>query len=101
MGIILCRIFLQTFLAPDLSFRQGEVFHVNSIHPITNEPIDEAKVVKIFSSLARPSILSLSKGGEPVLPGVLFKRGEDLYNETCLQVMFLFMNELWEHFLPD
>ena len=79
--------------------------------------------MKVFSSLARPSILVFSNKGESLAPGVLFKQGffffllflplkydlllfspftgEDLYNETCLQVMFKFMNELWESLLPE
>lgn len=92
--------FLDAFLAPDFSFEQGQVFPIRSVHPLTNEPISEVKVVKIFSSLARPSILAYSNEGAPVLPGTLFKRGEDLYNETCLQVLFQMMNELWEELIP-
>ena len=92
--------FLEFFLDPNLDFKQGEVFNFESLHPLTNKPIDEVKVVKIFSSLARPSIMALSYKGEPQVPAVLFKRGEDLYNETCLQVLFQFMNELWERMLP-
>ena len=65
--------FLETFLDPDLSFSQGQVFKIDSFHPLTNNPIDEVKVVKIFSSLARPSILSLSHLGEVSEPQILFK----------------------------
>ena len=92
--------FLNKFLSPDLSFNQGDSFQITSVHPLTNEPITDVKVVKIFSSLARPSILMFSNNGQPASPGCLFKRGEDLYNETCLQVLFQFMNELWDNLLP-
>jgi hypothetical protein len=93
--------FLNVFLDKDLSFSQGQVFKINSIHPLTNKPIDEVKVVKIFSSLAQPSILSLNYNGELQPPMTLFKRGEDLYSETCLQVLFQYMNEIWEASLPE
>jgi hypothetical protein len=92
--------FLELFLKPDFNFKQGDVFHVTSLHPLTNQPIDEVKVVKIFTSLARPSIISFSIKGEKQEPDMLFKRGEDLYNETCLQALFSYMNEIWEAMLP-
>ena len=78
--------FIQKCLDEEWTFEEKDEVEMKSRHPLTYEKIDKLTVTKIFSSLARPAILTMSRKGEDVLPAVLFKRGEDLYNETCFQV---------------
>ena len=82
------------------------VFH----HPFSAEPLRKVKVDHIFSSLARPMIISfpeLSATGSSLSVvaseagcRLLVKRNEDIYHESAIQLLFKCINELWADKLP-
>jgi hypothetical protein len=94
------------------TLQKGQVLPIDAHHPFTFEPIAEVRVDHVFSSLARPAIISFvpaASGSSP--PSVaaapaesycrlLVKRNEDIYHESAIQLLFKCMNELWADFLP-
>src|SRR3989338_2639813 len=92
-------------------FKKGQVIPVHGMHPFNNESITEIKVDHVFSSLARPMILSFPGTRPPDYSNlsivaaesycrVLLKQNEDIYHEATIQLLFKCMNELWSDHLP-
>src|SRR3989338_10714338 len=92
-------------------FKKGQVIPVHGMHPFTNESITEIKVDHVFSSLARPMILSFPGTRPPDYSNlsivaaesycrVLLKQNEDIYHEATIQLLFKCMNEMWSDHLP-
>lgn len=103
--------FLELCLHEGHTFQKGQVIPVEGHHPFTFEPITEVKVDHVFSSLARPLILSFPGTHPPEMAllsvvaaesycRVLMKQGEDIFHETAIQVLFKALNEMWSDHLP-
>lgn len=85
------------------SFEKGQKHRWVGLHPISSETVKAVKVDYVFSSLARPVILSYYSDGQattPCLPRTICKTGEDIYNETAVQIMFRLFDEVWRQKLP-
>jgi hypothetical protein len=85
-------------------FEKGQVIAIEGgVHPFTNEPISQFKVDHVFSSLARPMILSFPDSTtteESNNCRVLMKQNEDIYHEAAIQTLFKALNEFWVDYLP-
>lgn len=85
------------------SFEKGQKHRWVGKHPVTSQEVKAVKIDYVFSSLARPVILSYYKDGQaqvPLPPRTICKTGEDIYNETAVQLMFKLFDEVWRQKLP-
>ncbi|MDP2434441.1 MAG: hypothetical protein Q8P67_01715, partial [archaeon] len=85
------------------SFEKGQKHRWVGKHPVTAQGVKAVKVDYVFSSLARPVILSYYKDGQattPLPPRTICKTGEDIYNETAVQILFRLFDEVWRQKLP-
>jgi Phosphatidylinositol 3- and 4-kinase len=86
------------------AFEKGQKHRWVGRHPINGEAVKAVKVDYVFSSLARPVILSYYADGQasvPLPPRTICKTGEDIYNETAVQILFKQFDELWRQKLPE
>mmetsp|Transcript_8678 Transcript_8678/g.13179 ORF Transcript_8678/g.13179 Transcript_8678/m.13179 type:complete len:581 (+) Transcript_8678:57-1799(+) len=86
------------------TFEKGQKHRWVGKHPITSKPVKAIKVDHVFSSLARPVILSYYSDGQatiPLPPRTICKVGEDIYNETAVQLLFKLFDEVWRKKLPE
>eukprot|EP00186_Timspurckia_oligopyrenoides_P000430 CAMPEP_0182442254 /NCGR_PEP_ID=MMETSP1172-20130603/1193_1 /TAXON_ID=708627 /ORGANISM="Timspurckia oligopyrenoides, Strain CCMP3278" /LENGTH=685 /DNA_ID=CAMNT_0024637013 /DNA_START=2375 /DNA_END=4432 /DNA_ORIENTATION=+ len=72
--------------------------------------VDYCVVSKIFSSIARPAVLTMHRldedelldiGGLQILPSVIVKAGDNLAQDMCVEQMFLCFNSLWQSHLSS
>jgi hypothetical protein len=85
------------------TFEKGQKHRWVGKHPVTAQGVKAVKVDYVFSSLARPVILSYYKDGQastPLPPRTICKTGEDIYNETAVQILFRLFDEIWRQKLP-
>eukprot|EP01127_Copromyxa_protea_P012211 TRINITY_DN3157_c0_g2_i2.p1 TRINITY_DN3157_c0_g2~~TRINITY_DN3157_c0_g2_i2.p1 ORF type:complete len:1021 (+),score=177.01 TRINITY_DN3157_c0_g2_i2:24-3065(+) len=67
---------------------------------IIKKPVTQVKLVKIFTSNAKPLLISLNPHEENLL--LIFKRGDDLRQDYMVQGMFFLFNRLWlQSNIPD
>lgn len=101
------RTFIQLCQVQGSAFQKGQIIHIEGgLHPFSSKPITDFKIDHVFSSLAKPMIISfpLAQQAESLVAAsygrVLMKRNEDIFHESAIQLLFKCMNELWIDNLP-
>eukprot|EP01124_Arcella_intermedia_P014706 TRINITY_DN2126_c0_g1_i1.p1 TRINITY_DN2126_c0_g1~~TRINITY_DN2126_c0_g1_i1.p1 ORF type:complete len:278 (-),score=75.81 TRINITY_DN2126_c0_g1_i1:358-1191(-) len=81
---------------PKASFSEGTTFTVHMSDPLFGIPIpiSQVKVLRTFSSQAKPSLLELTYD---ILPPkhLIYKNGDNLTLDLMVQTMFYLFNKLW------
>jgi len=84
---------------PKKAQKNGAIWSdVALVDPLANidKPINEVKLVKIFTSNARPILIEMANTETQQKSTMIFKQGDDLRQDYVVQIMFFLFNRLWQ-----